>query len=58
MLIAGDVADTRDLYAEHFEHRGYRVVTAPDGESAVQAALDHAPDVIVMEPGWQASMSH
>ena len=49
MLIAEDVSDTRELYAEYFEHRGYRVVTALDGESAVQAALDHAPDVIVMD---------
>ena len=49
MLIAEDVSDTRELYAEYFEHRGYRVVTAADGESAVQAALDHAPDVIVMD---------
>jgi CheY-like chemotaxis protein len=49
VLIADDVSDTREMYAEYFEHRGYDVVTAPDGAVAVQAALDHAPDVIVMD---------
>jgi CheY-like chemotaxis protein len=49
MLVADDVPDTRELYTEYFEHRGCRVITAPDGASAVQAALDHAPDVIVMD---------
>lgn len=49
ILIADDTADTRDLYAEHFGGHGFTVVTAHDGARAVQAALDHAPDVIVMD---------
>jgi len=49
VLIADDTTDTRDLYAEYFGGRGFRVVTAADGASAVQAALDHEPDVIVMD---------
>ena len=49
ILIADDTTDTRDLYAEYFDARGFTVVTARDGVSAVQAALEHVPDVIVMD---------
>jgi two-component system, cell cycle response regulator DivK len=49
ILIADDTTDSRDLYAEYFETRGFSVVTARDGTSAVQAALEHLPDVIVMD---------
>ncbi len=49
ILIADDITDTRDLYAEYFGGRGFNVVTAHDGARAVQAALEHAPDVIVMD---------
>jgi CheY-like chemotaxis protein len=49
ILIADDTTDSRDLYAEYFETRGFSVVTARDGTGAVQAALQHIPDVIVMD---------
>ena len=49
ILIADDTTDSRDLYAEYFETRGFSVVTARDGEGAVQAALEHVPEVIVMD---------
>ena len=49
ILIADDISDTRDLYKEHFASRGFTVVTANDGVSAVQAVLEHEPDVIVMD---------
>jgi CheY-like chemotaxis protein len=49
ILIADDTTDSRDLYAEYFEARGYRVVTAHDGAGAVRAALEHLPEVIVMD---------
>jgi two-component system, cell cycle response regulator DivK len=49
ILIADDTRDTRDLYTEYFESRGFTVVTAKDGVSAVHAALEHLPDVIVMD---------
>jgi len=49
ILIADDTADSRDLYAEYFETRGFSVVTARDGAGAVQAALEHVPEVIVMD---------
>ena len=49
ILIADDTADSRDLYAEYFETCGFSVVTARDGAGAVQAALEHVPEVIVMD---------
>ena len=49
ILIADDTTDTCDLYAEYFGGRGFSVVTAHDGARAVQAALEHVPDVIVMD---------
>ena len=49
ILIADDTTDSRDLYAEYFETRGFSVVTARDGVDAVQAALEHVPEVIVMD---------
>jgi CheY-like chemotaxis protein len=49
ILIADDTTDSRDLYAEYFETRGFSVVTARDGAGAVQVALEHLPEVIVMD---------
>jgi CheY-like chemotaxis protein len=49
ILIADDTTDSRDLYAEYFETRGFSVVTARDGAGAVEAALEHVPEVIVMD---------
>jgi CheY-like chemotaxis protein len=49
ILIADDTTDSRDLYAEYFATRGFGVVTAHDGTSAVGAALEHLPEVIVMD---------
>jgi len=49
VLIADDTTDTRDLYAEYFRTRGFIAITAHDGPTAVQAALEHVPDVIVMD---------
>jgi two-component system, cell cycle response regulator DivK len=49
ILIADDTTDSRDLYAEYFETRGFSVLTAHDGAGAVQVALEHVPEVIVMD---------
>ena len=49
IMIADDTTDTRDLYAEYFRTRGFITVTAHDGATAVQVALEHVPDVIVMD---------
>jgi CheY-like chemotaxis protein len=49
VLIADDTDHTRELYEEYFTARGFNVVTANDGANAIQAALEHVPDVVVMD---------
>lgn len=49
ILIADDTADTRELYAMHFRTCGFTVLTASDGAEAVTIALEHSPEVIVMD---------
>jgi CheY-like chemotaxis protein len=49
ILIADDTTDTRELYADYFSRRRFTVVTAHDGAAAINVALDHVPDVIVMD---------
>ena len=49
VMIADDTTDIRELYAEYFRIHGFTVVTAHDGASAVEVALEHQPDVIVMD---------
>ena len=41
--------DARDIYAAYLEVRGFRAVTARDGEQAVEVATSERPDVIVMD---------
>jgi CheY-like chemotaxis protein len=48
-LIADDTIDTCELYAIYFRSRGFSVLTAHDGAAAIQVALGHVPDVIVMD---------
>ena len=49
ILIADDTTDTRELYATYFTSRGFSVITARDGATAIQVALTERPDVIVMD---------
>jgi two-component system cell cycle response regulator DivK len=49
ILIADDSTATRELYAIYFQSRGFNVITAHDGAAAIQVALDHEPDVIIMD---------
>jgi two-component system cell cycle response regulator DivK len=49
VLIADDTTDARDLYAEYLGMQGFIVMTARDGAEAIQVALEHLPDVIVMD---------
>jgi two-component system cell cycle response regulator DivK len=49
ILIADDTADALEIYGTYFTSRGFSVVTAQDGAAAIQVALDHRPDVIVMD---------
>ena len=49
VLVADDMQDARDIYASYLEARGFRAVTARDGEQAVEVATSERPDVIVMD---------
>ena len=49
VLIVDDNSDTRELYAMFFRAQGYTVLTAMDGRAGVLSALQHRPDVIIMD---------
>jgi CheY-like chemotaxis protein len=54
VLVADDDADVRELVVFRLERAGYEVVTAGDGEEALELARDRSPDVClidVMMPG-------
>jgi two-component system, cell cycle response regulator DivK len=49
ILIVDDTTDTRELYALYFKTLGFTALTAYDGQQGVDAAIQHRPDVIVMD---------
>ena len=49
VLVADDDADVRELVVFRLERAGYRVVTAADGQEAVEVALERSPDVCVID---------
>ena len=49
VMVVDDSADTREMYGSYLGHRGFGVLTAPDGDAAVEMALAQRPDVIVMD---------
>lgn len=49
VLVADDMLDTRELYAMYFTSRGFRVFTSIDGQSTIETALAHRPDVIILD---------
>src|SRR3954453_11736263 len=49
VLVVDDSPDARELYSEYLESCGFRVITADDGEEAVQAARPGCPAAIVMD---------
>jgi CheY-like chemotaxis protein len=49
VLLSEDDDFSRDMLARRLQRSGYEVVAAPDGRAAVEAALHHRPDVIVMD---------
>lgn len=61
VLVVDDVPDNRDIYAEYLRFKGYEVLTAEDGQRALEAAAAHPLDVIVMDlalpvlDGWEAT---
>ncbi len=49
ILVAEDERDIRDLIGFTLRFAGHEVVTATNGEEAVQAALQEIPDLILMD---------
>lgn len=49
ILIADDDADLARVLQKRLENQGYRVLTAPEGDSAVKMAVAERPDLIVMD---------
>jgi DNA-binding response OmpR family regulator len=51
VLVVEDRAEVRDVIERALVERGYRVHTAADGESGFHAALDLAPDLVILDVG-------
>jgi CheY-like chemotaxis protein len=51
VLLVDDVADTRKIFGRLLEILGNQVCTAHDGPSALQAALEFHPDVVLLDIG-------
>jgi len=51
LLIADDSEDIRLLYADEFEGDGYEVITASNGEEAVNMVRENNPDLVILDIG-------
>jgi PAS domain S-box-containing protein len=51
VLLVDDVADTRIVFGRLLEILGHQVRTAGDGPSALEAALEFRPDVVLLDLG-------
>lgn len=49
ILVVDDQADLTDLIKFNLERKGHRVLTAADGESALQTARSRLPDLIILD---------
>ena len=49
VLIVDDTDSIREMYTDAFALAGFEVVVAKDGEEGVHLALQHHPDVILMD---------
>ena len=49
VLVADDDADILALVRFRLEREGYDVVSAPDGQAALDLALDRTPDLAVLD---------
>jgi len=49
ILVADDDADVRELVVFRLVHAGYEVITAADGEEAVELALERRPDLCLLD---------
>ncbi len=61
VLVADDEPSTRAMVARHLRSIGYKVIEAVDGDEALELALEHLPDIVVLDvmmpgmSGWEVS---
>jgi two-component system, cell cycle response regulator DivK len=61
ILLVEDNELNRDMLSRRLERKGYSVVLAVDGQSGVEMAGSHAPDLVLMDmslpvlDGWEAT---
>jgi two-component system, cell cycle response regulator DivK len=61
ILVVDDNEPSRDALSRRLERRGYRILTAGDGQQAVATARTELPDLILMDlglpgiDGWEAT---
>jgi len=61
VLVADDFLENRDILCRMLQLFGYRKVSAANGEEAIQMALAHRPDIMLMDlsmpvmDGWEAT---
>jgi len=49
ILVVDDRADAREILQAHLENSGYQVVTATNGQEALDAVAAHPPDLILLD---------
>ena len=61
VVVVDDVEDNRDVYAVYFEHAGFEVAQACNGEEALASVARQKPDAVVMDlsmpglDGWETT---
>lgn len=61
VLLVEDNSDNRGIYRTILEHGGFGVLEAEDGQTGVDMAREHRPDLILMDvsipvmDGWEAT---
>jgi len=58
LLLVDDNRDLSGMLSLLLRRAGYEVDTAHDGQSAIQAALDKTPDVILLDIGMPGMSGH
>jgi len=49
ILVVDDAPEIRELLQAHLDDAGYQVLTASNGQEALAAVADHAPDLILLD---------
>ena len=61
ILLVEDNEMNRDMLSRRLERKGFAILLAVDGQSGVETAQQHAPDLILMDmslpvlDGWEAT---